>query len=678
MASLGMPLPNRVLPDLRVPRRPHHTLPDLRTRSPISARFPSPAVIPEADPARHPQPAFRPATQPDRKLTQITLFNADRLPPPPPSSTRITSPCRIAFTRRPASSTANIDIEKAAAYKRWLMRAARIRIGGSASSVHNDDNVVLQCASCVRCRRHLCWRQTRVDGVVCSSATGWCRAAAAALKRCSDPEIARMLNDRKQSMIEQMRKVVNELDSIHFSIKKASQLVKEIGVRSGNKLPLVHRMSPCSLFGSGAPRQANKQPSLQETLHRDGLRLSYLSGIHQTAAAAPAPAPAASAMPSSGQVLVLATPNVVSSFPGLYDYTIIAGYGTPAQQLPFYLDIVGTSSLWCKPCFRGTSGAVPPCDLAFDPSRSSSFRTVPCGSPDCTTESCSTGPCTYTNRNSTFVFINGTVVTDTLTLSSSTSTATFENFLVTCINLDNLYSGGDDVAMGLGTIALGPSSHSLANRALLSSPPGTAAFSYCLPEDTDTHGFLTIAPTLSEYSSIAGVKYIPLLSNPAWPYFYFVDLVAVTINGKDLPLPPAEFGGNGTVIDVQSAFTYLNPSIYTALRDEFKKAMAQYQPAPAFSDLDTCYNFTGVQTIYLPDITLKFGNGETMDLDDRQFMYFFRDHLDDSFPFGCLAFAAADGLPWNLLGSQVQRTKEIVYDLRGGKVAFVPSRCGLR
>lgn len=28
---------------------------------------------------------------------------------------------------------------------------------------------------------------------------------------------------------EQMSRIVNELDSIHFSIKKASQLVKEIG-----------------------------------------------------------------------------------------------------------------------------------------------------------------------------------------------------------------------------------------------------------------------------------------------------------------------------------------------------------------------------------------------------------------------------------------------------------------
>ena len=77
------------------------------------------------------------------------------------------------------------------------------------------------------------------------------------------------------------------------------------------------------------------------------------------------------------------------------------------------------------------------------------------------------------------------------------------------------------------------------------------------------------------------------------------------------------------------------------------------RPTPAFSDLDTCYNFIRVEKIYLPDIALRFGNGETMDLDDGQFMYFFCDHLDDDFPFGCLTFGVADEQNFlsNLLGS---------------------------
>ncbi|CAL5047439.1 unnamed protein product [Urochloa decumbens] len=442
------------------------------------------------------------------------------------------------------------------------------------------------------------------------------------------------------------------------------------GHNKGNKLPVIHRLSPCSPLGGGIPKHG--KAALHEILDHDGLRMRYIYEIQASGVAAAAPAP--SAMPPSG-VSIPATQNVISSLPGVFSYTVLAGYGTPAQQLPLYFDVSGMSNLRCKPCFSSGSGAgAAQCDRAFDPSVSSSFRTVPCESPDCRETSCSSGSsCTFTFYNSTFVFGHGTVVTDTLTLSPS---ATFEDFSVGCMQLDNMFSDG----AAAGNIDLSRSRHSLTTRVLLSSPPGTAAFSYCLPADTDTHGFLSIAPALADYSGNAGVKYVPLVTNPRGPNFYFVDLVAIAINGTDLPVPSATFRGNGTMIDSQSAFTYLNPPIYTALRDEFRRAMEKYQLVPAFSDLDTCYNFTGFNYIELPDITLKFGNGETMELDDRQFMYFFREHLDDGFPFGCLAFAATQdpSFAWNLLGSQVQRTKEIVYDVHGSKVAFVPSRCGLR
>ncbi|CAN6207889.1 unnamed protein product [Urochloa humidicola] len=376
---------------------------------------------------------------------------------------------------------------------------------------------------------------------------------------------------------------------------------------------------------------------------------------------------------------VPATANVISNLPGLFTYTALAGYGTPAQPFPVYFDVSGMSYLHCKPCSSGSASGAGSCDRAFDPSRSSTFGTVPCGSPDCAVEPetslcASGGSCTFTFRNSTFLYANGTVVTDTLTLSPS---ATFEDFFVGCLQADN-ENYGDGVAAG--SIDLSRHNHSLATRALLSSPPGTAAFSYCLPADTDTHGFLTLAPAMSDYSGLAGVKYLPLLPNPTSPDWYYVDLVAIAVNGKDLPFPQDEFKGNGTFLDNLADFSYLSPQLYAALRDEFRRAMAKYQPAaPAlFKTLDTCYNFTGIDYIELPDITLKFGNGETMELDDRQFMYFSREHLDDDFPFGCLAFAAYPIYGYNWLGTQVQRTNEIVFDIRGGQIAIVPSRCGLR
>ncbi|KAI7979106.1 putative plant SNARE 11 [Camellia lanceoleosa] len=64
----------------------------------------------------------------------------------------------------------------------------------------------------------------------------------------NDPDTNKMLNERKQSLVvhdtinvgtdtaaalkaqtEQMSGIINEMDAIHFSIKKASKLVKEIG-----------------------------------------------------------------------------------------------------------------------------------------------------------------------------------------------------------------------------------------------------------------------------------------------------------------------------------------------------------------------------------------------------------------------------------------------------------------
>jgi hypothetical protein len=47
---------------------------------------------------------------------------------------------------------------------------------------------------------------------------------------------------------EQMNKVVNELDSIHFSIKKASQLVKEIGRQVSTSQSTLFSLSTLFLF----------------------------------------------------------------------------------------------------------------------------------------------------------------------------------------------------------------------------------------------------------------------------------------------------------------------------------------------------------------------------------------------------------------------------------------------
>lgn len=122
--------------------------------------------------------------------------------------------------------------------------------------------------------------------------------------------------------------------------------------------------------------------------------------------------------------------------------------------------------------------------------------------------------------------------------------------------MDNLFR---DDKVAVGNIDLSRSRHSLVSRLLPILPPGKAAFSYCLPEDTDAQGFLSIAPALSDYSGIRDVKYLPLVTHPTGRNFYFVDLIPIAVKGQVLPFPPSAFRGSGTMIEAQSKFNYLNP-----------------------------------------------------------------------------------------------------------------------
>ncbi|KAF0904262.1 hypothetical protein E2562_033026 [Oryza meyeriana var. granulata] len=126
------------------------------------------------------------------------------------------------------------------------------------------------------------------------------------------------------------------------------------------------------------------------------------------------------------------------------------------------------------------------------------------------------------------------------------------------------------------------------------------------------------------------------------------------------------------MLEVATEFTFLAPAAYAALRDDFRKEMAEYPPAPPFRVLDTCYNFTGLSRFSVSGVTLKFTGGTELELDVRQMMYF--TNPSDMFSVGCLAFAAAPlpAFPVSIIGTLAQMSTEVVYDVRGGRVGFMP------
>ncbi|KAM0863219.1 hypothetical protein ACQ4PT_044747 [Festuca glaucescens] len=233
----------------------------------------------------------------------------------------------------------------------------------------------------------------------------------------------------------------------------------------------------------------------------------------------------------------------------------------------------------------------------------------------------------------------------------------------------------------MGTRAFGSSSgildlsrdiHSLASQAPLSS--NTVAFSYCLPSIRGAPGFLSIGAPRPERN----VTYTALRSNSALPNTYLVRLdgLGVSDGGPDIPIPAGD-----ALIALRTSFTYLQPETYAALREHFRALMSRYPLAPPMGFLDTCYDLTGLRSIYVPTVTLRFAGGLRLDLDIRQTMYFGRS--ENPFSMGCLAFTALPAWAFPpgvavIIGSLAQESTEVLYDVRGEKVWFVPGRCPSR
>ena len=395
-----------------------------------------------------------------------------------------------------------------------------------------------------------------------------------------------------------------------------------------------------------------------DVFDRDVRRLRTILAAAQSGVAdgtAPAPAPASGVtLPITGTLLNL-------------DYSVMVGYGTPAQQLPVDFDTLrlgsGISTLRCKPCRGGDA----PCDQVFDPSRSSSFAPVSCG-PECPS-ACHGSGCSLdvTFGSNNYIAANGTFVKDTLTLSPS---ATLASFVLACIDVDNIHSTGSS-----GLLDLSRSRFSLVSRLITSSPPTdntTAAFSYCLPaSERSSRGFLSIGATLPDFSSgQAGSTPLVMDNHPLYKNSYLIKLSGINVGGTELPATES----NLAALEVGTSFTFFPPAIYSALRDEFRKQMSMYRPAPPYRMLDTCYNFTGLPAFGGPVVILEFEGGATLQPDVHQLLYFVDG--DDSSDHVCLAFAALpDDFPYAVIGNRAQQTVEVVYDVQGGKVGFIQGSC---
>uniref|UniRef100_A0ACD5YBT9 Uncharacterized protein n=1 Tax=Avena sativa TaxID=4498 RepID=A0ACD5YBT9_AVESA len=339
---------------------------------------------------------------------------------------------------------------------------------------------------------------------------------------------------------------------------------------------------------------------------------------------------------------------------GTLEYVVAVGLGTPPVRQTVLID-TGSDLSWvqCRPCH------LPRChrqrDALFDPSKSSTYSPLPCGSPACARLSARNG-CSRSNRCRYIVNYGdgsnttGTYSSDTLTVNPSD---VVPNFRFGCSHAE---TGFPDADRTDGLLGLGGDAQSLVTQA------GKSAFSYCLPATASDTGFFTLGvPNIS--SSRFAVT--PLYRSAQSATFYFVILQAITVAGRRLDVPRSVFSA-GAVMDSGTIITRLPPPAYRALRAAFRaEVIKMYPPAPAAGILDTCFNLTGVPNIRVPRVALVFDRGVAVDL-----------HPSGIIQYGCLAFASNRGnRSAGIIGNVQQRTLEVLYDVAGGAVGFRRGAC---
>ncbi|XP_042515182.1 aspartyl protease family protein At5g10770-like [Macadamia integrifolia] len=413
---------------------------------------------------------------------------------------------------------------------------------------------------------------------------------------------------------------------------------------SSSLLEVARKYGPCSPLKEGQ----TKIPTLSQILIDDQTRVN---SIHSTIT---------NQQPQVSDSTVALPANSGASL-GTGNFVVRIGLGTPQQNFTVEFD-TGSDLTWiqCQPC---SGQCYTQLDPYFNPSASFTYSNVPCISSTCSLlkstgygqSSCTTS-CLYQVTYGDGSTSQGYFSNDTLTLSSSD---VFSNFEFGCgENTQGLFGTSD------GLLGLGRNPISIVSQ---TSQTYGKNFSYCLPSATTSTGFLAFG---SQATAPSNTQYTPLLTYSNYPSFYFLNMTGIVVNGQSLNISESVFTTSGTIIDSGTVITRLAPTAFSALKLAFQQAMSNYPTAPAYSILDTCYNFAGYSIVTVPTIVLQFGGGTDLNVDVSGIL------VQASSTQYCLAFAGNSAATnFGILGNMQQHTYEVVYNVLGGKLGFGSGAC---
>ncbi|CAO2816140.1 unnamed protein product [Amaranthus hypochondriacus] len=396
----------------------------------------------------------------------------------------------------------------------------------------------------------------------------------------------------------------------------------------GSTLKVFHVSSPCSPFKH---KKMSWEESVIQTLIEDKARSQYLTSLVARKSVAP--------VAWARQLIQSPT------------YIVRVNVGTPAQTFLMALD-TSSDAAWlpCDGC-QGCGSSL------FAPDKSTSFKGVACGTPQCqqvVNSGCLQNSCTF-NQTYGGSTIAAALSQDTIALAQDP----VPDYVFGCIQSTTGASVPPQGLLGLGR---GPLSLLSQTQTLYQS-----SFSYCLPSfrSSNFSGSLRLGPVAQPKK----MPYTQLLQNPKRPSLYYVNLIGIKVGRKTVDIPPQALAfnpntGAGTVIDSGTVYTRLVLSAYTAVRDEFRSRMGSAN-VTSLGGFDTCYSVP----ITIPTITFMF-QGMNLTLQQDNFM------LRSTFTsIACLAMASVPDNGLNIIANMQQQNHRVLFDIPNNRIGIARETC---
>ncbi|KAK9993224.1 hypothetical protein SO802_022927 [Lithocarpus litseifolius] len=290
--------------------------------------------------------------------------------------------------------------------------------------------------------------------------------------------------------------------------------------------------------------------------------------------------------------------------------------GSPPVPQLLVMD-TGSSLSWtqCRPCTHCFLQALP----IFNPPKSSTYRLVPCDSPNCNRQVagiiCRAPHCGFELGYGDGTTVSGFVSTEKTTFGTSDEGITSVPNLVFGCETNVVNNPGALGGQTSGLLGLGAEVISMANQL-------GSQFSYCFGSIWEPR-YIHNQLIFGEGAKREGITtFLDIIGS-----FYYIRLDSISVGEKMLDISPQVFelyedGTRGVIIDSGTTLTYLPKAAFDPLKDEVLSLMNGIVQLIGTQHSSPCFKgLIDRDLVGFPVVTFNFANGVDLALDVKSFFY---------------------------------------------------------